>query len=127
MNTARLGRAILIGLMIGAQTAPPARPVPPTRDPGKPGYVAARELPDGALPPAGADGNFIIGPTHTPAPEMAVKDGVPQGTVHNFTMSSAGSKIYPRTARDAGTSGTADPSAPANLVVPPSHPAPCTP
>ena len=44
--------------------APPARPTPPTRDPHTPGYVTAKELPDGAVPPADADGNFIIGPTH---------------------------------------------------------------
>ena len=31
------------------------------------------------MPPADADGNFIIGPTHAPAPEMTVQDGVPQG------------------------------------------------
>ena len=45
-----------------AQTAKaPARPQPPTRDPHTPGYVTAKELPDGTLPPANADGNFIIG------------------------------------------------------------------
>ncbi len=44
--------------------APPARPTPPTRDPNTPGYVTAKELPDGANAPSDADGNFIIGPTH---------------------------------------------------------------
>ena len=71
--------------------------------------MTAKELPDGAVPPADADGNFIIGPTHPPAPEMTVQEGVPQGTVHNFTMSSADSKIYPGIARDQGTFGTPDP------------------
>ena len=103
-----------------------ARPAPPTRDPHTPGYVAAKELPDGAVPPAAADGNFIIGPTHKPAPEMAVQEGVPQGTVYNFTMSSADSKIYPGIARDAGTFGTPDPNDPAKLIVTTSHPAPYT-
>src|SRR5262245_28168943 len=42
---------------------------PPTRDPNSPNYPRATELPDGTLPPAGAEGNFIIGPTHAPAPE----------------------------------------------------------
>ena len=97
------------------QTAPPPRPAPPTRDPNTPGYVAAKELPDGAVPPADVNGNFIIGPTHAPAPEMTVQDGVPQGTVHNFTMSSADSKIYPGIARDQGTFGTPDPNNPARL------------
>ena len=64
---------LLIGLMACASVvipkAPPAtRPTPPTRDPHTPGYVTARELPDGSNPPANADGNFIIGPTHNPAP-----------------------------------------------------------
>jgi enterochelin esterase family protein len=77
-----------------------ARPGNPTRDPHTPGYVDAKELTDGAVPAANADGNFIIGPTHNPAPEMTVKDGVPQGTVYNFTMESADSKIYPGIARD---------------------------
>ena len=103
-----------------------ARPTPPTRDPNTSGFVTAKELPDGTLPPADADGNFIIGPTHTPAPEMALRDDVPHGTVYNFMMSSADSKIYPGIARDAGTFGTPDPSDPAKLIVTTSHPAPYT-
>jgi iron(III)-enterobactin esterase len=124
MNTAQLSLAVLIGLQT---TAPPApRPAPPTRDPNTPGYVTARELPDGAVPPADTDGNFIIGATHNPAPELAVQEGVPQGTVYNFTMSSADSKIYPGIAREAGTFGTVDPADPARLIVTTSHPAPYT-
>jgi enterochelin esterase-like enzyme len=103
------------------QTTPPPRQTPPTRDPNTPGYVTAKELPDGTVPPPDADGNFIIGPTHNPAPEAAVQDGVPQGTVCNLTMSSADSKIYPGIARDAGTFGTPDPSDAAKLVVTTSH------
>src|SRR5712692_2186981 len=146
MNTAQLSIATLIGLMTGGNpamaqgvgpapiaAAPPAqvaapgtRPAPPTRDPNTPGYVTAKDLPDGAVPPPDADGNFIIGPTHNPAPEMAVQERVPQGTVYNFTMSSADSKIYPGIAREAGTFGTVDPTDPAKLVVTTSHPAPYT-
>jgi enterochelin esterase family protein len=148
MHRAHLTLAIAIGVMIGghsamaqvggavppaatppAQTPAPApapRPTPPTRDPATPGYVTAKELPDGAVPPADVDGNFIIGPTHNPAPEMIVQESVPHGTVYNFTMSSADSKIYPGIARDAGTFGTVDPSDPAKLVVTTSHPAPYT-
>jgi enterochelin esterase-like enzyme len=106
--------------------APPPRPTPPTRDPHTPGYVTAKELPDGANAPADADGNFIIGPTHNPAPEMTVQEGVPQGTIYNFTMNSADSKIYPGIAREPGTFGTPDPSDPAKLIVTTSHPAPYT-
>ena len=71
------------------------RPVPPARDPHTPGFVAAKEMPDGEVPPADADGNFILGPTHKPAAEMLVQPGVPQGTVYNLTMKSADSRIYP--------------------------------
>src|SRR5438094_1159296 len=123
MTTAQLTVAILIGAV--AQT-PATRPVPPTRDPNTPGYVQAKELPDGAVPPADADGNFIIGPTHNPAPEMTVQEGVPQGTVSTFTMSSTDSKIYPGIARESGTFGTVDPTDAARLVVTTTHPAPYT-
>jgi iron(III)-enterobactin esterase len=97
---------------------------PPTRDPHTPGFVTATELPDGAVPSPDADGNFIIGPTHNRAPEMIVQTNVPQGTVFNFNMSSADSKIYPGIARERGTFGTPDPADPAKLVVTTSHPAP---
>src|SRR6476661_5057132 len=83
--------------------ARPARPAPPARDPNTPGYVTAKDLPDGENAPVKADGNFILGPTHNPAPEMAVQEGVPQGTVHLFTMESADSKFYPGIARDPNT------------------------
>jgi iron(III)-enterobactin esterase len=119
--------------LLFAQTAAPAlptpqaaRPMPPVRDPHTPGYVAARDLPDGANPPANEDGNFVIGPTHDPAPELSVHDDVPHGTVSDFIMNSADSKIYPGIARDAGTFGTPDPNDPAKLVVTTSHPAPYT-
>ncbi len=106
--------------------ARPARPAPPTRDPHTPGFVPATALPDGAVPSVDAEGNFIIGPTHAPAPEMAVRTDVPQGRVIEFTMSSADSRIYPGIARDRNTFGTPDPDNPARLVVTTSHPAPYT-
>src|SRR6478672_12329269 len=104
----RLDRAVLVlGLITGchavlAQDSPPPpraaarppRPPAPTRDPHTPGYVDAKELPDGGNAPVNVDGNFILGPTHTAAPEMTVQEGVPQGTVYNFTMESTDSKIY---------------------------------
>ncbi len=125
--------AIFIGFATGshpavAQTpatpARPPRPAPPVRDPHTPGYVTATDLPDGTNAPAKTDGNFIIGPTHTPAPEMTAQDGVPQGEIVTFTMESTDSKLYPGIARDANTYGTADPSEPAKMVVTTSHPAP---
>src|SRR5262245_39521862 len=42
---------------------------------------------------------FTIGPVYANAPELTVKDGVPRGTLHEFTMNSEDSKIYPGIAR----------------------------
>jgi enterochelin esterase family protein len=102
------------------------RPKPPTRDPHTPGYVDAKELPDGTLPPPDADGNFIIGPTHPAAPELAADPATPNGAVIEFAMSSADSKFYPGIMRDPGPLGTPDPNDPAKLIVTTSHPAPWT-
>ena len=104
---------------------PTERPIPPTRDPHTPGYVAAKELPDGSVPPANEDGNFILGPTHPATAENSGQSPA-NGTVIEFTMNSSDSKIYPGIAREAGTFGTPDPADPAKLVVTTSHPAPYT-
>src|SRR6266496_4802122 len=109
-----------------SSTAKPAeRPTPPTRDPHTPGYVAATELPDGPLPPANEDGNFILGPTHPAVVDNSGQNPA-NGTVIEFTMNSTDSKIYPGIAREAGSFGTPDPADPAKLVVTTSHPAPYT-
>jgi enterochelin esterase family protein len=80
-------KTILVALYLGASIttasaqSPAAKPmVPertakanpkwPVRDPRTPGYVQAIELPDGKVPLPDVDGNFILGPTHTPAPEL---------------------------------------------------------
>jgi iron(III)-enterobactin esterase len=134
----RLNVAVLIGLMTGVnpavaqsvartpRTTGAARPAPPIRDPHTPGYVTAAELPDGTVPPSDAEGNFIVGPTHNPAPETIVQDGVPQGTICDLTMRSEDSRIYPGIARAPGTFGTPDPDDPAKLVVTTSHQMPYT-
>jgi len=103
----------------------PVHPSPPVRDPHTSGYVQAKELPDGTVPPFDADGNFIIGPTHPPSPEMTAKE-LTNGAIVEFTMSSADSKYYPGIARDRGTFGTPDPNDPAKLIITTSHPAPYT-
>lgn len=109
-----------------AQPAKPPRTPPPTRDPNTPGYVKAKELPDGTLPSPTENGNFVIGPTHTPAPELVPKEGATlQGKVFEFTMESKDSKIYPGVAREPGTFGRPDPDNPGRLIVS-SHPAPYT-
>jgi iron(III)-enterobactin esterase len=117
--------ALVLSLLL-AGSAHAQRPTPPTRDAHAPGYPAATDLPDGTVPPANADGNFVIGPTHTPAPESMAHDSVPHGRIVEFTMLSTESKIYPGIARDRGTFGTADPHDPTRLIVTTSHPAPYT-
>ena len=105
--------------------ARPPRPPAPTRDPNTAGYVTAKDLPDGENAPVKVDGNFILGPTHNPAPEMTVAEGVPQGEIFNFTMESADSKFYPGIAREPNTFARPDPADPTKLLVM-SHPAPYT-
>jgi iron(III)-enterobactin esterase len=47
---------------------------------------------------------FTIGPDYADAPELTVKDGVPKGSLHEFTMNSEESRIYPGIAkRQPGT------------------------
>jgi len=104
---------------------------PPTRNPSNPNYPRATELPDGTLPPSGAEGNFIIGPTHAPAPETVAKEDVPRGAVTSFTLSSKDSVIYnPGLIRDdpAGCNNGSimvamtAPGDKSNMVVTTSHP-----
>jgi iron(III)-enterobactin esterase len=55
--------------------------------------VAAAHADPGNL--ATAEGDFTIGPLYTNALELTPQEGVPKGTVHEFTMESTDSKIYP--------------------------------
>src|SRR5579872_5077009 len=123
-----LAGLVVLPHFVPAQVATPAKPVerptPPTRDPHTDGYVSAKELPDGTIPPADADGNFIIGPTHNPALELTAQDATLKGKIVAFRMSSEESKIYPGIMRDPGPLGTPDPANPAKLIVTTSHPAP---
>src|SRR5688500_4352163 len=103
-----------------AAQGPGARPSAPTRDAKTPGYVTATnatELPDGAVPPVDATGNFILGPTHPASPDMTDQDGVPHGLVHTFMMDSSASTMYPGIARTPGTRAQLDPSNPAKRIV----------
>jgi enterochelin esterase family protein len=125
-----LAISLIAGLPLLVAQAPapsprPARPTPPTRDPNTPGYVTAKDLPDGAVPSPTADGNFIIGPTHNAAPEVTEQEGVPRGAVYEFTMESTDSKIYPGIAREANTYPKPDPDNPGKVIVS-SHAAPYT-
>src|SRR5277367_412218 len=89
LNIALLVSLIASANSVSGQVPPstqrPVRPTAPTRDPNTPGYVTAKELPDGSNAPANADGDFILGPTHDAAPEISAQDSVPQGTVIEFT------------------------------------------
>jgi len=109
-----------------APRRPGGRPPAPVRDPHAPGYVQATELPDGQVPPVEEDGNFIVGPTHKPAPEMSpIGEGAPKGAIYKFTLRSTDSSFYPGIARDRPPAGAPDqPGAAGNTVV--SHPAPWT-
>jgi enterochelin esterase family protein len=108
-----------------ASASSAARPPAPTRDPNAIGYVKAKELPDGAIPSAKEDGNFIIGPTHTPAPEVTSNEVAPKGDVFEFTMESKDSKVYPGIAREPNTFAVPDPADPSKVSVN-SYPAPYT-
>ncbi len=128
MNAHRLSLASLLLLTAASYSSALAadRPKPSGRDPHGAGFVEAKELADGKVPPVDAEGNFIVGPTHKKAPEMEAQKGVPQGTIHNLTMNSADSKLFPGIARDKGTFGTPDSKDPTKLNVTTSHPAPYT-
>jgi len=79
------------------------------------------EAASGANPPPNFDGNFLIGPSYVPAPELSMTAGVPQGKLEQFSMDSVDSKFYPGIARKVF--GTVDPNNPKTLIVE-THPAP---
>ena len=63
------------------------------------GVIAARAaVVPGQSPAASAilsGGDSVISPPYTPAPDLTVRPGVPKGAIHEFTMKSADSRIYP--------------------------------
>ena len=94
------------------------RQPPPVRQfdaPGAPPFVRLDGKP-GVNPPVEADGNYVIGPEYTPAPELKVAEGVPQGRVQQFTMDSRDGKLFnPGIARKVF--GRLDPDNPKTLIV----------
>jgi hypothetical protein len=91
-------------ILLQAQTPPP-QGAPATAEAGGRGRGPQGPplLPTPALtapPTPDQDGDFVIGPPYTPAPELTVKAGVPKGTIHEFTMDSKDSKIYSGIARN---------------------------
>lgn len=101
-----------------AKEKKPDRPTPPTRPfdaPGAPTFTRLDGKP-GATPPVDVEGDFVVGPDYTPAPETKVVEGVPQGKVMQFTMESKDCKLFnPGIARDVF--GTVDPNNPKTLIV----------
>ena len=67
----------------------PASGQPAGRGRGPQGPPLLPTPPLTTAPTPDQDGNFVIGPPYAPAPELTVKQGVPQGTVHEFTMDSS--------------------------------------
>jgi enterochelin esterase-like enzyme len=96
----------------------------PTRDPHTPGYVKAAELPDGTQPAPNKNGNFIIGPTHTAAPETADPNRTLDRSIVEFTMNSEDSKYFSGIARNPDSQPTPDAENPARLLGIETHPAP---
>jgi len=94
----------------------PKRKPPPTRKFDAPGSPAFQQLSPGENPPVDVDGNFVIGPTYTPASERKAVEGVPQGKVQQFTMNSKDGKLLnPGIARKVF--GKVDPKNPKTLIV----------
>jgi iron(III)-enterobactin esterase len=102
-----VGALSIAARMDAADTSAPVSPAnpPATAAPGTTGGKKRPALPP--LPiskvasPARTRDNveFVIGPDYAYAPELTARDDVPKGKVHEFTMSSEDSKIYPGIAK----------------------------
>src|ERR1044071_4577520 len=112
---------LIFGVGSQAAEAPAAapvdtRPTPPTRpfkSPGAPQFTVINGA--GVNAPLDTEGNYVIGPEYVLPAEANVSEGVPQGTVQQFTMESKDSRFYPGIARDVF--GTVDPENPKTLIV----------
>src|SRR5437660_6278677 len=103
----------LILTILGTQTALAQPPVRKFDDPGSPPF---KVLQTGENPPLDVDGNYVIGPEYTPAPERKAAPGVPQGKVKQFTIDSKETKLFnPGIARKVF--GKVDPNNPKTLIV----------
>ncbi len=79
-------------------------------------------LPDGANAHGKRRPSFILGPTHSPAPELIAQEGTPQGTVFTFAMESADTKFYPGIAVEANSSTQRSSGGGGGTIVTTSHP-----
>jgi iron(III)-enterobactin esterase len=64
--------------------------------------------------PGVGNGDYVMSPPYTPAPENAPRAGVPKGRVETFHLPLAGSKFFPPV---AGRDGKLDPAAAREVVV----------
>ncbi len=81
-----------------AANTPPATATTPA--PAAKKKASARPLAATPSPAQTKDNvEFIIGPDYTYAPELKVRDEVPKGKIHDFTMNSEDSRIYPGIAK----------------------------
>lgn len=67
---------------------------PPVRKFDDPGSPPFKVLKTGENPPLDVDGNYVIGPEYTTAPERKAVEGVPQGKVKQFTIDSKDTKLF---------------------------------
>ena len=96
----RLHFALLLGLTAARPAVAAGTPDAACSRSARARIGSGQGIVDGTVPPVNVDGNFILGPTHSHAAEIDVQPGVPQGTVHDLTMKSIDSKIYPGIARE---------------------------
>src|SRR5579884_125286 len=82
---------LLIFTFLSVETALAQPPVRKFDDPGAPPFTV---LKTGENPPLNVDGNFVIGPDYTSAPERKVVEGVPQGKVKQFSIDSKETKLF---------------------------------
>src|SRR5580700_11715265 len=88
---------------------------PPVRKFDDPGSPPFNVLKTGENPPLDVDGNYVIGPEYTSAPERKEAAGVPQGKVKQFTINSKETKLFnPGIARKV--LGKVDPKNPKTLI-----------
>jgi len=102
MKTNHLSELVLAGILLGGFSICGAiRAQMPT----SPGNGAAPTIADLAklppLTPGGGDGDYLVAPPYTRAPELTPRDGVAKGTIYRFTMDSTDSKIYPGISKSA--------------------------
>ncbi len=109
----RLAMMFLLGTWMLVETAVAAPPVRLFDAAEAPPFQVLKA---GEKPPLDKYDNFVIGPDYVPAAERKVVEGVPQGTVQQFTIDSKETKIYnPGIARKKF--GTVDPDNPKTLIV----------